>query len=95
MPYKRFLMTPWMHLRSAALPNQALSTLKMLTFALEASSGTARAGVLNFTSRGLALPTPGLLVYTRKGLPVNLMPDLLSELKDDGTLALQLNTMHL
>lgn len=90
-----FLMTPWMRLRSAALPSQTLTALKMLSFAIDANSGGARAGVLSIPSRGLALATPALLVYTRKGLPLNLMPDLLAELKDEGALALQLNTMHL
>ncbi|GAQ82287.1 Queuine/other tRNA-ribosyltransferase [Klebsormidium nitens] len=87
-------MTPWRRLRSAALPSQTLTALKMLSFAIDANSGGARTGVLSFPSRGLTLPTPALLVYTRKGLPLNLMPDLLDELKDDGVTTLQLNTMH-
>lgn len=53
----------------------------------------ARAGAFA-TPSGRSINTPGLLLYTRRGGPVNLTPDLLEELRPQAQ-ALQLDVLHL
>ena len=53
----------------------------------------ARAGCLA-TPSGRSIDTPGLLIYTRRGGPVNMTPDLLYELIPQAQ-GVQLDVLHL
>jgi queuine/archaeosine tRNA-ribosyltransferase len=61
-------------------------------FTLHRTEGEARCGVLK--TRGGAIDTPALLVYSHRGSPLNLTPDLLERLKPDVQ-AVQLDVLQL
>ncbi len=61
-------------------------------FDIHRTEGEARCGVFN--TRGGAIDTPALLVYSHRGSPLNLTPDLLDQLKPDVQ-AVQLDVLQL
>ena len=63
------------------------------TFAIMAKDGRARVGKL-VTRSGQVVDTPAILIYTRRGGPLSLTPDMLDKLKP-APQAFQLSTMHL
>jgi queuine/archaeosine tRNA-ribosyltransferase len=62
-------------------------------FEITSRDGDARTGTLTLP-RGVAIDTPAMLVYTRRGGALNLTPDLLEQLRPEAQ-ALQLDVMHL
>jgi hypothetical protein len=61
-------------------------------FKVVATDGLARAGVLATSSS--TMTTPGMLIYARRGMPLNLTPDMLDTLKPLAS-AVQINALHL
>lgn len=52
-----------------------------MSFTVSSTEGQARCGALS--TAGGTIDTPGLLLYTHRGSPLNLTPDLLEKLKPD------------
>lgn len=61
-------------------------------FAVKAKDGRARSGLL--TTKTGVINTPAVLLYTRRGGPLSLTPDMLRTL-DPPLSAVQLNVMQL
>lgn len=63
------------------------------TFTVTATDGKARCGVLQTRNHG-DIVTPAALVYTRRGAPLNLTPDMVAQLQPSAK-AFQICVMHL
>lgn len=62
------------------------------SFTIQHRDGQARAGVI--TTKHGSISTPATLLYTRRGNPLNLTPDLIAKLKPLPQ-AFQLNILQL
>ncbi len=64
-----------------------INTLPLgVQFKILSQSDDARRGKLIVSSTNKSIDTPNLILYTRKGSPLNLTPDLLSKLKEANAL---------
>lgn len=61
-------------------------------FRVTAREGCARTGILSWKGQDMA--TPALLLYTRKGSPLNLTPDLVDQLGPEAK-GLHIDATHL
>lgn len=55
---------------------------------------SARRGKLVISSSNKSIDTPNLILYTKKGSPINLTPDLLMKLKEANTLQVGFQEMY-
>jgi hypothetical protein len=55
---------------------------------------SARRGKVVFTSSAKSVDTPNLILYTKKGSPINLTPDLLSKLEEANMLQISFQEMY-
>ena len=66
-----------------------------MKFVIRVKAGAARAATLSFPRRHVDIPTPALLLYTRRGATIHLTPDVLQGIRAEETKALLICTLHL